>query len=494
MPRMTVGYVVWFGLMMCANAAVEAAPTADANPNMAESGELTLRRNVLFVGGKTLASWRSESAELFELSQMKELVVASGRTADMLVRFRRAVIDADVDLVHIMPEISAARAEGMEQMQQNISAMVDIALANGKRVVLARPLDVSGNGNSEAEESIATWMQQQALDRGLGFGDYRHWPFAGPLRGVKSLGERTEALQTALDDAFRVQARVTTSERFARYAAWQSARPDQPGSGPYPAIRGIDPALPSHTFYRPANLVSFKGRKLPVLLWANGGCGDDSAFSRPFLTEVASHGYLVIALGAMKSGPGGEGVMRDATSPEGAPTSTRDLLTALDWVSGLSASQDGWKEYADTANVAAAGYSCGSSLAMDVARDKRLRTAIALNGGVFRNELPGLTMSMTDLSQMHAPLLYVLGGPTDVAYHSAMTNLTYLDHVPVVLISREVGHSGTYWAPNGGSFAGVTVAWLDWHLKGRQAMRGMFVGGSCELCTDPNWMVKSKGF
>lgn len=491
---MTVGHVVLAVLMMYASAAIDAAQIAAPNPNMAQSGELTLRRNVLFVGGKTLASWRNESAELFELPQMKELVEASGKTADMLVRFRRSVIDADVDLVHIMPEISAARAEGTEQMQQNISAMVDIALANGKRVVLARPLDVHGNGNPEAEELIATWMQQHALDRGLGFGDYRHWPFAGPLQGVKSLGERTEALQTALDDAFRAQAGVPAPERFARYAAWQSAQPDQPGSGPYPAIRGIDPALPSHTFYRPANLVPFKNRKLPVLLWANGGCGDDSAFSRPFLTEVASQGYLVIALGAMKSGPGGEGVMRDATSPEGAPTSTRDLLTALDWVSGLPASQDGWKEYVDTANVAAAGYSCGSSLAMDVARDKRLRTAIALNGGVFRNKLPGLTMSMSDLSQMHTPLLYVLGGPTDVAHHSAMTNFAHLDHVPVVLISREVGHSGTYWAPNGGSFAEVTVAWLDWHLKGCQAMREMFVGGSCRLCTDPNWMVKSKGF
>jgi dienelactone hydrolase len=174
-------------------------------------------------------------------------------------------------------------------------------------------------------------------------------------------------------------------------------------------------------------------------------CGDDSGFSRPFLTEVASHGYLVIALGAMKSGPGGEGVMRDATSPEGAPTSTRDLLTALDWVSGLPASRDCWKEYVDIANIAAAGYSCGSSLAVDLARDRRLRTAIALNGGVFRNRLPGITISMSDLSQMHTPLLYVLGGPTDVAYHSAMTNLAHLDHVPSsssVAKSDTVAHIG----------------------------------------------------
>ncbi|MEP7314011.1 MAG: hypothetical protein ABI859_15625 [Pseudomonadota bacterium] len=495
MSRTMLAGIALLGLGVSAAGAIALAGEAPvASANSAQSGEVTLRRNVLFVGGKTLAGWRQASPELFGLPQMHVLVVSNGRTAEMLARFRRALLDADVDVVNIMPDISAARAEGIEQMQQNIAAMVDISLAHGKRVLLSRPIEPGGSKNPAAEESIAGWMQQLALDRGLGFGDYRNWPFAQPLAESRSLADRTEALQTALDDVFRAQAGVDGAERSARYAAWQSAQPDGPGSGPYPAVRAIDPALPSHTFYRPANLVPFQDRKLPVLIWANGGCGDDSAFSRPFLTEIASQGYLVIALGAMKSGPGATGRMRDATGPDGVPTTTRDMLAALDWVTGLTTSQVGWSQYLDVASIAAAGYSCGGVLALDIARDKRIRTAVILNSGVFRATLPGVTMKKSELSQLQGPVLYVLGGPTDVAYFAALDDMTRLTHIPVAVVSREVGHGGTYWATNGGSFAQVTVAWLDWHLKAQSAKRDVFVGKSCGLCKDANWQVKTKGF
>jgi hypothetical protein len=43
------------------------------------------------------------------------------------------------------------------------------------------------------------------------------------------------------------------------------------GSGPYKAHYFTDPSLPNHTIYAPK--VPVTGRKMPLIAWANGGCG-----------------------------------------------------------------------------------------------------------------------------------------------------------------------------------------------------------------------------
>jgi hypothetical protein len=69
------------------------------------------------------------------------------------------------------------------------------------------------------------------------------------------------------------------------------------GSGPYKATIFTDPGLPKHTIYAPktpppANV------KMPVIVWGNGLCSAVGTFFQNFLTEVSSHGYIVIASGA----------------------------------------------------------------------------------------------------------------------------------------------------------------------------------------------------
>ena len=54
-------------------------------------------------------------------------------------------------------------------------------------------------------------------------------------------------------------------------------------------------------------------------------------------------------------------------------------------------------------------------------------------------------------------------------------------------------HLGTYGAVNGGFFAQIAVAWLDWQLKGNAAAAKMFRGADCTLCRDPSWHVTKKG-
>lgn len=89
------------------------------------------------------------------------------------------------------------------------------------------------------------------------------------------------------------------------------------GTGPYKVVIEGDPGLPDHTIYRPENVEAVKG-KMPIVSWANGGCSNSSNSYRPFLSEIASHGFLVLAIGPAASvlnsppptpgaGPGGPG-------------------------------------------------------------------------------------------------------------------------------------------------------------------------------------------
>src|ERR1022692_2734370 len=76
----------------------------------------------------------------------------------------------------------------------------------------------------------------------------------------------------------------------------------QEGTGPFPAIFEQDPSLPTHTVYRPQDLSKVKG-KLPIIAWGNGGCANNGLSHRNFLMEIASHGYLAIAIGPPQAAP-----------------------------------------------------------------------------------------------------------------------------------------------------------------------------------------------
>ena len=100
---------------------------------------------------------------------------------------------------------------------------------------------------------------------------------------------------------------------MAAQRAKQAAMPDTPGTGAFPALKEEIPSLADHVVYRPADLGKLGSTKLGLYLFGNGGCSNDGASSRMHLLEIASHGYLVIALGRIRSGPGA------TTAPSPAP-------------------------------------------------------------------------------------------------------------------------------------------------------------------------------
>ena len=108
--------------------------------------------------------------------------------------------------------------------------------------------------------------------------------------------------------------------------------------------------------------------------------------------------------------------------------------------------------------------------------------------------MPGLEITKAALGRLHTPVIYILGGPTDIAYANGMDDFKRINSVPVMVANLAVGHLGTFMEPNGGRAAQVAVSWLDWQLKGDARAAQRFVGAACGLCTDAAWQVERKQF
>jgi hypothetical protein len=286
----------------------------------------------------------------------------------------------------------------------------------------------------------------------------------------------------------------------------QANMPDTQGTGRFPALKEEVDSLPDHVVYRPSNLAGLGNTRLGIYLFGNGACVDDGASSRLHLLEIASHGYLAIAPGRIRSGPGATAprVPAPAQMPAGGPpplqvrTSYKDLLSALDWALAQNAdSKSPYYQRIDAKAVAVSGFSCGGAQALRVAGDPRVKTVVMMNSGLFPDgqglAIPEMNVPKETLKSLHTPTLYVLGGETDIAWNNGMDDFKRIEHVPVFVADlKGVGHGGTYWEPNGGKAAATVVAWLDWQLRGDARAARMFRGKDCTLCGDTTWVVQKK--
>ena len=128
--------------------------------------------------------------------------------------------------------------------------------------------------------------------------------------------------------------------------------------------------------------------------------------------------------------------------------------------------------------------------------DDPINALLNLGFTVLHRMAAGLLRSAgfaVSLGLLHTPVLYVIGGETDVAWGNSQDDFSRIDRVPVFLANlKGVGHGGTYWEPNGGKAAAAVVAWLDWQLRGDARARSRFVGADCGLCRDASWVVQKK--
>jgi hypothetical protein len=296
----------------------------------------------------------------------------------------------------------------------------------------------------------------------------------------------------------------------------------RPPTGPYDVVVEHDPGLAMHTIYRPAQLTL---NTHPVLVWGNGGCARNGLMFPDFLSEIASHGFVIIAdgpPGAVGAGPGGPA--GGGAGPAGGPPPTgpaagaagaggppaagggapgrpgpgagnamvngTNLIAAIDWLEAEAADADSrFHGRVDVSNVAAMGMSCGGLMSYGASDDPRVATVGIWNSGLFEAD--------HDLyNAIHGSVIIVTGGESDIAYANGKRDFEDMpQHVPVFYgVYPSVGHGGTYSQDNGGPYGIAAVAWLKWQLMGDTGAtgRGFFLGDACGICRDPNWETDSR--
>lgn len=268
---------------------------------------------------------------------------------------------------------------------------------------------------------------------------------------------------------------------------------DPTGSGPEPATAHSAAGLVSHTIYRPADLTG----KYPVVLWGNGSCVNSSFGYRHFLAEVASHGFIILAIGPYRDTPAPR-QQRPANPADWPPfeTSWKQMLEALDWITAESRRADSvFNGRVMTDKVAAMGHSCGGLQTVKVSTDPRITTAVVLNSGMITDDDQYMVrheLKRSVLDQMHAPIAYFIGGESDIAYANSEIDWQELQsrRIPALNAQMDVGHGATFNQPNGGPFTSGPLAWLQWQLKGDAKARAMFVGENCGFCSGEQWKMR----
>ena len=273
--------------------------------------------------------------------------------------------------------------------------------------------------------------------------------------------------------------------------------PEYGGSGPHKAVAVRVKSLSDFVVYRPMNLDAamnvgrpqmfgggeVKREKRPVLIFCNGGCMDTSIGYENMLTEVASYGYVVIAIGELQ-------MLAHHEKDQHTPSTM--VQKALDWICQRAADPASpYYNKVDIDKIAAAGHSCGGAQVLANASDPRLKTYLILNAGMGKMTMADA--SAASLKNLHGPILYLVGGTSDVAWKNAQMDYDAISKVPVVLADNtQSGHGGTYEQPNGGANARMVRAWLDWQLRGKNEPAALFLQG--DLTGYDQWTIKHKNF
>ncbi len=284
----------------------------------------------------------------------------------------------------------------------------------------------------------------------------------------------------------------------------------RPPTGPYRVVVEHDPGLATHTIYRPSELSM---PKHPVLVWGEGACAKNGLVFPEYLSEIASHGFVVIADGPPLARPAGapNGPRPPAGGPPGGPGAAgrggpppngasmvngTALVAAIDWLEAESKKRGSrFYDKVDVRHVAAMGMSCGGLMSYGASSDPRIATVGIWNSGLFPNDSdPGANAKI--YAGIHGPVIIVTGGESDIAYANGKRDFELMPpKVPTFYgVYPSVGHGGTYNQDNGGAFGVTAVAWLKWQLMGDKSAtgRGYFVGESCGICKDSDWKVDSR--
>ncbi|WP_410667730.1 hypothetical protein [Amycolatopsis sp. cmx-4-68] len=246
-----------------------------------------------------------------------------------------------------------------------------------------------------------------------------------------------------------------------------------------------------YTVYRPADPASVRGR-LPVVVFGNGACRHTSNDELLTVeTLLAAHGFVVVAVGGFD-----EPALIENGRPE--PKVITDAITWAERENGRRGSA--LRNRLDTRRIGVTGHSCGGIEALVAGADPRVKSVLSLDSGFFADGTLGY--GRENLRNLHTPVMFVEGGPADVAYENSGANFDLVTVPAIRATNPAAGHTGFVYGQRDGNpdpsvreeAVRVLVAWFDFTLNGNLAARGYLLGAGCGLCTTPGWTVTAKNF
>ena len=260
---------------------------------------------------------------------------------------------------------------------------------------------------------------------------------------------------------------------------------DGGGSGEFKSEAVTLKQMPDYALYKPIDMQAAvkKSGKLPVIIFAPGACQDSNAEYERILTDIASHGYFIMAFGAVQD---------DYWDRAFEHTDSKQYFTAYEWIEAQNKDKKSpLYNTLDMNKVGISGHSCGGAQLVAVAKDSRFKAYLMFDSGLGDMSMAGA--SKESLTNYHNPVLYIVGGEPDVAYRNALLDYDRIQHVPVAVANLiNGGHSGTFSQRYGGSFSRMAIDWFDWQLKGKTQRKDVFINGN--LKDYPGWEMKAKGF
>jgi hypothetical protein len=272
------------------------------------------------------------------------------------------------------------------------------------------------------------------------------WSAASPAQRNLDFAKAAKWVQDNLPEADR------------RLARWREQVPQ--GSGPGKVTRLRPASLTTHTLYWPAQ---WQGR-LPIIAWGNGTdgkCSNSSLAYAAFLSEIASHGYFVVAVGNDDIDyPQPEGIEILA---DGRPIRTQAsaLRKAVDWAVAENDRAGGpYAGRLDTGKIAYMGHACGAGQALAAGYDPRATTIVMLNSAARFSPA---------VSTTRKPAVAQFSGERDEpsVLLAAEANFAAAQAAgwPMYKAALAGGdHDGAYLAPDR-RWSRAILAWLDWRLK-----------------------------
>jgi dienelactone hydrolase len=257
---------------------------------------------------------------------------------------------------------------------------------------------------------------------------------------------------------------------------------------PLEVVRDRPDTMPGFAVTRPANL-SVGGQRLPVIVWANGGCLRIDIAYRSMFARWASQGFVIISVD--------EPTARTGADPNN-PSTVADQRAAIDWAAREDrSSQSAYANRLDLSRIVAAGNSCGGRTALELAAaDTRVKSVYILSGASVNPNAPRAGAEAV-ISRVRVPVIFIVGGPEDIMRAPANLDFDLLrSGVAGMIVQRASGDHVTISA-NEAIHADTAEIGLNWFkatlYRDRGAARTL-AASICDQCDPTIWTARHKNF